>query len=112
MDALNSNLTTIYSGTDSFSAIDPIQPNNSKGVGAWIDNKIVSAITDFDKAVVSTVSGVYDSIYYSAVFFKANDSYYSGIVWSYHNNARNTLWYFKYNNGTYVLRPLAMPISL
>lgn len=112
VDALNSNLAAVYSGTVSFMAIDPIVPNNSRGIGAWLDAKVHAQISTFSTGSVHSAAGVNDSVAYGALFFKASDSYYAGIIWGYHNNARNTAWYFKHSNGTYILRPLAKPISV
>ena len=107
MDALSE----IYTGTTNFTSIDPIQPNNARGLGAWLDAKVHAQISTFSTGEVHLVAGANDSVAYGASFYKASDSYYAGIVWSYHNNARNTAWYFKYSNGTYKLRPLAKPIA-
>ena len=109
LDSLNSNSTIIYTGTTSFAEIDPVR-QDAQGLGAWIDAKISSVISSFEKFIVHMVSGVNNGPYYGAIFFKASDSYYAGILWSYHQNARKTLWYFEFSNGTYKLRPLAVPI--
>ena len=109
LDSLNSNSKTIYTGTTSFAEIDPVRQDN-QGLGAWIDTKISSVISSFEKYTIHMVNGVNNGPYYGAIFFKANDSYYAGILWSYHQNARNTPWHFIFSNGIYKLRPLAVPI--
>lgn len=109
--ALNSNMTTTYTSSVSFSAIDPIKPNDPNGFGTWIDTMISDNIGSFENNKIHNVCGVSNLILYGATFFKGSNIYYCGILFSYHANCQNTLWFFKYINGSRMLRPLAMPIS-
>lgn len=106
LDALN----TIYRGTASFSELDPVRTDGN-GIGGWLDSSIHSVIASFERGTIHMVCNSPTGPYFGAMFFKATDSYYSGVLWGYHANARNTAWYFSFNNGTYILRPLAAQIS-
>lgn len=112
IDALNSNLREYYSGTTSFSAIDPIRPGNAQGMGNWLDVKIHANISTWQTKQLVALADVVDGPHYGSIFFKASNTYYAGIVFSYHDNTRNTVWFFKHSNGTYILRPLALPILI
>lgn len=106
LDSLNSNV--VYSGTTSFAAIDPVHPNVATQLGGMLDAKVVPVVSSLPTGV-NTIHGANNGPTFGVILDKTGgDTYYSGIVWTYHADYGNTPWYFAYRNGTYILRPVSV----
>lgn len=103
-------LTAMKTSTSNFQACDPYNTSSNLYMGGALDAKIRTVINDFSANVVHSIAITNGGPAYGCVFFKASNSYYAGIVWTYGGSGRNSVYYFANNNGTYGIRPLAMMI--
>ena len=98
-----------YTGTTSFAALDPIHANDTRYLGGTLDAKVVAEISTFN-AGVHTIHGMNNGPTFGIILDRTSNAYYGGLIWTYNADYGNTPWYFSYNNGTYALRPVAVPV--
>ena len=105
----NSKVST---STSSFKAIDPAGATTSTTyIGGVLDAKVHAVINSFTSGASTLLYLSNGGPVYGAILTKTSNSYYSGLIWGYHNDSTyDAAYVFGYRNGTYFIRPLAPKI--